>query len=150
MNLFKKMMVGFQRSEVIFSAYMINKRGSEFNWKTQLESLCENRCAKVRAHKWDIVYESARANMMIDNVIKSGEEIPETLMSRLDYLDYAINSGVHVISSAFDITISVNSAELSEKKIESDSIVQLKTEAVKILEKSNPLYLSLGAKLAGD
>jgi hypothetical protein len=146
MNIFKKMMVGFQRSEVIFSAYMINKRGSEFDWKTQLEGLCENRCAKVRAQRWDIVYESARANMMIDNVIRSGEEIPESLMSRLEYLDYAINSGAHVTSSAFDITISVNPSELSEKKIASDSLNQLKTEAVQILEKSNPLYLSLGAK----
>jgi hypothetical protein len=143
MNLFEKMMAGFQRSEVIFSAYMINKRGSEFNWKTQLESLCENRCAKVRAHKWDIVYESARTNMMIGNVIKSGAEVPELLLSRLDYIDYAINSGAHVTSSAFDITISVNPSELSEKKIASDSLNQLKTEAVQILEKSNPLYLFL-------
>jgi hypothetical protein len=146
MNVFKKMMAGFQRSEVIFSAYMINKRGSEFNWKTQLESLCENHCVKVRAQRWDILYELARVNMMINAVVKSGAEVPDTLLSRLEYLDYATNSGTHIVSSAFDITISVNPSELSEKKIAPGTLDQLKTEAVQILEKSNPLYLSLGTK----
>lgn len=142
MNVFKKMMVGFSRSEVVFSAYMINKRGSDFHWKTQLESLCESNCAKVRSHKWDIVYESARVNMMIDNVVKSGAEVPEHLLSRLDYINYAINSGAHAVNNAFEITISVNPKELSEKRIDQSSIEKLRAAAIQVLEKSNPMYLS--------
>ena len=142
MDVFKKLMAGFLRSEVIFSAYMINKKDSDFHWKTQMESLCENHCAKVRSNKWDILYEAARVNMMIDNIVKSGAEVPRSLMSRLDYIDYAISSGAHSVSSAFEITISVNSKELSEKQIDPGSIEKLRASAFQILANSNPFYLS--------
>jgi len=142
MGILEKLIPGWKK-EVIFRAYMLHDRDSEFEWKPELETLCKDYDARVRSHPWDITHESARLDMMTNRLISQNREIPESLLSKMEEIDDLLESGMHWNSRAFNITISVDQESLRENKIDPDSIEKLREEAMRILEDSDPWYLSL-------
>ncbi|OYT42202.1 MAG: hypothetical protein B6U86_00720 [Candidatus Altiarchaeales archaeon ex4484_43] len=142
MDILKKLIPGWGE-EVIFRIYMIHERDSEFEWKPELETLCRDYDARVRSHTLDITYESARLDMMTNRLISQNKEIPESLVSKIDEIDDLLESGTHWNNKVFNITISVDRESLRENKIDPDSIEKLRREVMRILEDSDPWYLSL-------
>jgi len=142
MNILKKLIPGWGE-EVILRIYMIHERDSEFEWKPELEAICKDYDARVRSHALDIAYESARLDMMTNRLISQNKEIPESLLSKIDEIDDLLDSGIHWNNKVFNITISVDRESLRGNRIDRDSIEKLRREVMRILEDSNPWYLSL-------
>lgn len=143
MNTLKKVISGLKRRKVIFKAYMIHERDSEFEWKPELAELCENYYAKIKSDMMDVAHESLRLDLAASGLITTAGEVPESLLSKIENIDDLIQSGMHWRNKVFNITISVNPEELKERNIGQGSLEKLRDEATKILEDSDPWYLLL-------
>lgn len=142
MNVVQQIVANLKRRKVVFQAYMINKRESEFEWKPQLENLCKNYCARLSTNKINLVYESVRITLMIKNILNSNNEVPPALAEKAENLGNLLDSRAHLISEVFNVRLLVNPNELIEKNVSSESLNKLREEATKILMDSNPLYIS--------
>lgn len=136
-------MSGLKRRKIVFKAYMIHERDSEFEWKPALAKLCEAYYAKIRSNMMDIAHESMRLNMMASGLLTAEGGISELTLSKMENIEDIMRSGMHWRSKVFSITISVNPEELEEKNVDDGSLEKLRDEAARILEDSEPWYLSL-------
>ena len=123
--------------------YMIHEKDSAYEWKPELEDLCGTYHASIGSHQFDVLHEHTRLNMLAGRLISEGRETRDSLLSKLGSIEEMVDYGFHYKSRVFNVTISVDEDELREKEIDRESIDELRTEALKILEGSNPWYLEL-------
>ncbi len=143
MRILERLIPGWGRREVVFRAYVIHERDSEFEWKPKLEDLCRNYDARLRSYIIEIIHESARLNMLVSHLLSENREISDSLISKIDEIEYMLQFGLHFTNRVFDIRISVDRESLGGDEASEGVIGKLREEAVRILEDSDPWYFSL-------